>query len=244
MADLSDPELVRREYATVDRLEARRLDRTGWLRGFEEVFVLLRAVAEVRPSRVLDAGCGTGGWTTLVAAPEVVGVDSSEAAVEAARARGADARLADIEELPFEDGSFDVVICNATLYHLRDLDAGLRELARVLRPGGRFVGGYTVPGHLDELWSVVGRRPTPDGANDFNGGTGDRHLARHFATVERREAAGEISWESRADLQQYLDAYLELLGPLDAPAGPYPFRATRRACIFVAEKSAASRIQP
>ncbi len=234
---LNDPKLVEREYATVDRLAMRRLDRTGWLRGFEEVFVLLRSVAEVRPSRVLDAGCGAGDWATLVAAPEVAGVDSSEAAVKAARARGVDARVGEIEALPFEDGSFDVVMCNAVLYHLADVDTGLRELARVLRPGGRFVGGYSVPGqHLEELWSVVGSRPSVDGVNGFDGASGHVHLARWFASVERREAGGEVSWETRADLQAYLDAYRQLLGPLQAPASPYPFRATRRTCVYVATK--------
>jgi len=149
---LSDPELVRREYETVDRLAVRRLDRTGWLRGFDEVFVLLRAVAEVRPRRVLDAGCGSGDWATLIAAPEVFGVDSSEAAVAAARVRGVEAVVGDVADLPFEDESFDVVMCNAVLYHLPVPNAGLREFARVLRAGGRFVGGYTVvPEHLDEL---------------------------------------------------------------------------------------------
>ena len=242
---LGDPEVVRREHATVDRLEMRRLDRTGWLRGFEEMSVLLRAVAEIRPHRVLDAGCGTGGWAAMVAAPEVVGVDSSEAAVEAARARGVDARLAEIEALPFDDGTFDVAMCNAVLYHLADPDAGLRELARVLRPGGRFVGGYTIPGrHLAELWSTVEARPIPDASKGFNGATGDSLLERHFASVERREAKGEVSWATADDLQAYLDAYSELLGSLQAPPGPYPFRATRHTCVFVGEKSVVSRIQP
>lgn len=215
----------------------RRLDRTGWLRGFEEVFALLRAVAEVHPRRVLDAGCGTGDWATLVAAPEVVGVDSSAAAVQAARARGVDARRAEIESLPFDDCAFDVVMCNSVLYHLEDVDAGLRELVRVLRPGGRFVGGYTIPGrHLEELWSVVGNGPAAVLADRFSGATGDRYLARHLVSVERRESTGEVAWESRTDLQAYLDAYSELLGPLRAPPGPYPFRATRRTCVFVGAK--------
>src|SRR5919197_3702685 len=53
MADVSSPELVEREYATLDRLANRRLDRTGWLRGVEEISVLLGAIAEAHPHRVL-----------------------------------------------------------------------------------------------------------------------------------------------------------------------------------------------
>jgi hypothetical protein len=51
--------MVAREYATTERLAARRLDRTAWLHGEDEPWLLaLEAIAEVRPRRVLDAGCG------------------------------------------------------------------------------------------------------------------------------------------------------------------------------------------
>lgn len=231
VADISNAEPVAQEYATLERLANRRLDRTGWLRGVEEVSVLLGAIAEARPHRVLDAGCGTGEWAALLTAPEVVCVDQSEAAVEAARARGLEALRADIESLPFADGSFDVVMCNWVLYHLDDLDRGLAEIARVLRPSGRFVGGNNLEGHLEEVWSRVENRWPRDA---FDGHNGAEALARHFASVERRDTSGEVLWESRHALQAYLDAYREMLGPLDAPDGPYPFRATRRNCVFVA----------
>jgi SAM-dependent methyltransferase len=234
VADITDPDLVVHEYASLDRLSNRRLDRTGWLRGVEEIGVLLGAIAEVRPQRVLDAGCGSGEWAALLTAPEIVCVDQSEAAVDAARARGLEALRANIELLPFEDESFDVVMCNWVLYHLDDLDQGLKEIARVLRPGGRFVGGYNLEGHLDEVWSRVENRWPSDA---FDGHNGAEALARHFISVERRETSGEVLWENRAALQAYLDAYREMLGELRAPKGPYPLRATRRNCVLVAHKA-------
>jgi SAM-dependent methyltransferase len=238
MPDLHDPDLVVREYASLDRVAGRRLDRTAWLRGLDDVFALLGAVAEARPHRVLDAGSGSGDWASLVAAPEVVCVDQSEAAVEAARGRGLAALRANIEALPLESESFDLVMCNWVLYHVSNLDLALSELARVLRAGGRFVGGYALPGHLDELWSVIGRRPTTSSTSAaFDGHNGAEHLSRHFASVERRDTSGEVSWETPQALQTYLDTYREMLGKLHAPAGPYPFRATRRNCVFVAQKS-------
>jgi len=234
MADVSNPELVEREYASLDRLANRRLDRTGWIRGVEEISLLLGAIAEAHPRRILDAGCGSGEWAALLTAPKVVCVDRSQAAVEAARARGLDASRADIQSLPFAAGSFDVVMCNWVLYHLDDLDRGLDELARVLRPGGRFVGCYNREGHLDELWACVDSRWPSDA---FDGHNGAEALRRHFASVERRDAQGDVLWEDRQALQAYLDAYRELLGHLTAPDGPYPFHATRRNCVFVADKA-------
>jgi SAM-dependent methyltransferase len=238
MRRIDDPHVVAAEYGSLERLARRRLDATGWLRfgAADELMGVLRAIAEVRPRRVLDAGCGTAWLASAVAAPEVVCVDRSAAAVEAARARGLEARVADIEDLPFDDGAFDVVMCNHVLYHLADRERGLRELARVLRPGGRFVGIYNFRDHLREVWDAVGR--VWDDQPDFDCETGAVELARQFARVECRATTGSVVWLTRADLQEYLDAYVELVGELTAPAGPYPFVARRRNCVLVADKAA------
>lgn len=60
-------------------------------------------------------------------------------------------RVAHVEELPFTDEQFDVVIANHMLYHLPDLNKGLREIQRVLRPGGRLVAATNGKAHLQEL---------------------------------------------------------------------------------------------
>lgn len=227
----SDPSMLEREYATSERLERRRHNVTGWIRGDEPWVEALAAVAEVRPGRVLDAGCGDGVFARAVAAPVVVGVDAAEAMVERARERGVDARQARIEELPFADGEFDVVVCNWVLYHLPDLDAALAELVRVLRPGGRFVGIYNRSGHMEELWSRV--RPEVEAGDDYR-----EALGRHFARVEERDTEAHTLWETSDDLQAFLDAFVEMMGPMEAPAGPYPFKVTRRNRVYVAEKAA------
>jgi SAM-dependent methyltransferase len=231
MRNIDDPALVAREYSSLDRFAMRRLDRSGWLRSSEPIPTLLAALAEVRPERVLDVGCGDGSLAALVTARTVVCVDQSLAAVEAACARGLEASQADIQDLPFEDASFDAVMCNWMLYHVPDLDRGLSEIARVCRPGGRLVGAYNLPGHLEELWSSIGRRLPRD---TFDGETGLAPLRRHFDRVERRDTEGQVLWEDREALQSYLDAYSEMLGDVKAPNGPYPFRAARRNCVLVA----------
>jgi SAM-dependent methyltransferase len=232
---INDPDLVAREYDSTERLVARRLDRTAWLHGTDEPWrVALQAVAEARPTSVLDAGCGNGDFAATIAAPEVVCLDSSPAAVEAARRRGLRAELGRIEELPFPDGAFDVVTSNWALYHLPDPDAGVAEIARALRPGGRFVGMYNHSDHLAEVWRLVAD-PVWD-EDPFGCETGLPVLRRHFARVERREAVGRARWDTREALQSFLDSFAELVGPLQAPAGAYPLEATRRNCVLVADR--------
>jgi SAM-dependent methyltransferase len=171
----------------------------------------------------------------LVTAPEVVCIDQSQAAVEASQELGLEALQGNLQQLPFDDASFDVVMCNWVLYHVPDLDRALREIARVLAPAGRFVGVYNRPGHLAELWAAIGFEWP---AETFNGENGRSALQRHFSFVERRDTGGEVQWESIDALAAYLDAFSEMVGPLQPPAGPYPFHASRRNCVFVAHNAA------
>ena len=102
----------------------------------------LIAAAGVQPGdRALDVGCGPGGLTselvTLLGAGNVAAADPSPPFAEAcARRTGVDVKTASAEKLPYEDGAFDHVLSQLVVNFLRDADAGLREMARVTRPGG------------------------------------------------------------------------------------------------------------
>src|ERR687897_1138774 len=94
--------------------------------------------------RVLDLGCGEGQIARLAVqrgAGRVVGVDPAAAQIAEAvrRAGGVRYARAVAAGLPFPPSTFDAIVCCLVLEHLADLDAGLDEIARVLRPGGRLV---------------------------------------------------------------------------------------------------------
>jgi trans-aconitate methyltransferase len=106
--------------------------------------------------RVLDLGCGDGRLTeALVAAGcVVVGVDSSEEQVAAARARGLDARVMDAQALDFE-GEFDAVFSNAALHWMKQPARVLDGVRRALRPAGRFVGELGAHGNVSTVCAGV-----------------------------------------------------------------------------------------
>jgi len=97
-------------------------------------------------ARVLDLGCG-GGHVSYRAAPhvaEVVACDVTRSMLEAVAATAAERGLRNIvvqqaaaENLPFAEAAFDMVLCRFTAHHWQDMEAGLREARRVLKPGGR-----------------------------------------------------------------------------------------------------------
>lgn len=98
--------------------------------------------------RILDLGCGDGALTMKLveAGGKVVAVDASGNMVEAARARGLDARVMSGEALEF-DQDFDLVFSNAALHWMLDADAVIEGVNRALVPGGRFVAEFG--GHLN-----------------------------------------------------------------------------------------------
>jgi len=234
---LNDPELVRRQYAQEDGLAVRRDSQLRFRKGPDAFDVAFAAVAEMEPRRVIEVGCGMGNFSERVAretSAEVVATDLSPRMVELARERGLDARVADVEQLPFEDGEFDCAVANAMLYHVEDLDRALTELARVLEPGGRLVAMTIGAEHMSELWELVGYR-LPE--RPFSRENGAESLRRHFGNVRRQDVDAELVFPDSSAVHDYVESTIfsrEVPRPL--PDFDGPFRSGVRATVFVAEQ--------
>ena len=128
-------------------IDARRAIRLGhpsyvWRSGQERRLNLIRRYAPLEGKRVLDIGCGLGAYVANFRrfTKEAYGMDVDAPRLQEGRRRGIDnLLLAAAEALPFAEGSFDVIVLNEVIEHVRDDAATLREACRVLRPGGKVV---------------------------------------------------------------------------------------------------------
>ena len=155
-------------------------DRHWWYRGRRRIVLSqLERLSLPQEAVILDAGCGSGRMLDeLERYGMAFGLDSSAWAVAAARARGhSGVTLGTVEQMPYPDGTFDLVTCLDVLEHTADHDRTLAELRRVIAPGGHLI--VTVPAY-QLLWSAH------DEAN--------RHYRRYRSGV-LREAARTGDWE-------------------------------------------------
>ncbi len=233
MRRLDDPALVAQQYACEQNLQARQ-SIYAQHEGRDARAAVFDAVEATTPRRVLEVGGGQGELAERIVRElraEVTLVDQSVRMVELAAARGIDARVGDVQQLPFADGSFDVAVAAWMLYHVPDLDRGLGELARVLEPGGRLVAVTNGEGHIAELRDVIGSPPM----TGFSRENGADALLRHFDAVEQIDLDGVATITDAAAVHGYRDSMMtsdasrELVFEL-------PLRVRTSVTIFVATR--------
>lgn len=152
-------------------------------------------------SRILELGCGTGKlWrANLHRIPESWSLILSDFSAGMIRQAGKNlaghrkefsfARF-DTQNIPFEDEQFDAVVANFMLYHLPDLDQGLSEIRRVLKPNGKLYAATNGQNHMKELDDLtagyVPHVPVGEVVSTFTLESGRSPLKHFFTSVELR----------------------------------------------------------
>ena len=180
--------------------------------------------------RVVDVGCGPGGLTrelvTRVGAVNVAAIDPAPQFTAACRQRnpGADVREGVAEELPWADATFDAALSSLVLGFMRDPDQGVREMARVTRPGGTVAacmwdttaGGMTM---LRIFWSAVRRIDAGVEGERRMAGTADGDMVERFNQAGLEDVVG-TALAARADYAGF-DDFWEPFTFAVGPAGQY-----------------------
>jgi ubiquinone/menaquinone biosynthesis C-methylase UbiE len=185
--------------------------------------------------RLLDVGCGIGNHIARYRARgfDAAGVDGSEEMLEHAQAANPSAALeqADVEQLPFEDASFDFVLCVEVLRYLPDAAPCISEMARVLKPGGTCLATATPILNLNG-YSAINRIASRIGVGDLTRlkqfFTTSRRLKRQFRTAGFRQTRvhgvyiGPVNWIERL-APSVLPRALRWWEPGDAALSDLPF---------------------
>jgi arsenite methyltransferase len=193
---------------------------TKHMGGFETTQGLIELCHIDGGSYVLDVGCGAGATASTLAKTygcRVVGVDLRESMValstERAQKQGvADLvafRLADAQDLPFDDATFDAVLCESVATFIEDKQRVVDELARVVKPGG-YVGlneeiwlkepTPEVIERVQAMWSVKSSVPTAEGWEALLKDAGLQDVTVRVYRVDARREATQVKRYTSADM--------------------------------------------
>jgi len=205
MPSINDANATAMQYANADGLQTRMLLHQKYSINKQPYGEWISEHYHIQPGmKVLELGCGTGSmWAEpsrwLPSDASLLLTDLSEGMLETTRGNvpaqpNISFAQVDIQHIPYADNTFDLIIANAMLYHVPNLDRALREVARVLKPSGRFLCSTSgVNGLPSWLTSVLGEGESP--SIPFNLQNGGAELEKHFAKVElhMREDGLEIT---------------------------------------------------
>lgn len=198
---------VKEQYKNADNLNARinlqsyNTNKEDW----NEWFFRKMDIPEY--SKVLELGCGNGLlWNknkdSINTTWDISLSDFSEGMLECAKQNLNNKKIkyqvVDIQDMPYEDESFDVIIARHMLYHVPDIDKALSEVKRVLKPDGRFYVSTNGKEHMKELKEMVEAydkniRCNPQKlAEKFGIENGGEILSKYFSCVSVEEFNGQI----------------------------------------------------
>lgn len=221
---LTNQSTLQNQYATSVRLETRISIHEKYSRNKQSFGAwIVSHYALKTGERVLELGCGTGSmWqgVTLPAGCMLTLTDFSVGMLETARSTtkhlSADYAVVDVQDIPYPDGSFDVVIANMMLYHVPDIARALREIRRVLKPGGRFYAAtFGEHGVTEAVTEMLG---LPVETNKrFTLQNGAKQLRQVFAQVVRHDREDALDVTNLQDLIIYLRSMQQMSALADMP---------------------------
>lgn len=219
----SDRDAVRAQYATAQRLDTRisihdkySVNRTGFANW------LFAHCEPPEGARVLELGCGTGAlWRGRSEAvrrcARLCLTDLSEGMLEKAREtvgeqENVEYQMVDAMDLPYADGSFDLVFAHMMLYHVPDLDRALAGIRRVLTPGGVLwcatYGEHGIQEFLAETFASFGVRDSLN--RNFTLQNGEAALRRWFSEVTLCRYEDELRVTDPGDMADYALSLLSM----------------------------------
>ena len=213
----NDSSAVREQYRTSDNLDIRiRIHRqySTNRQGFGNWIASHYRIGQ--GAAVLELGCGTGdiwvGREDMAAkCAKLVLSDFSEGMLAQARKnlraqKGISYSVVDIQDIPFGDGTFDIVIANMMLYHVPDIQKGLAEVRRVLKENGTFYcATYGENGIMEYLCGLFREYGVQDRSNHrFTLQNGRKQLSGFFSSVARYDYADALKVTNPEDIADYV----------------------------------------
>lgn len=214
MPSINDASVTARQYANADGLQTRMLLHQKYSTNKQPYGEWISAHYHIQSGmKVLELGCGTGSmWSEpsrwLPSDASLLLTDFSEGMLETARQNvpvqpNISFAQVDIQKIPYEDNAFDLVIANAMLYHVPDLDKAIREVARVLKPDGHFICATAGDNGLHSWFQqVLGKGKSS--SMPFSLQNGGPALEKHFAHADMRMREDGLEVTDVNDLAAYV----------------------------------------
>lgn len=224
-------DVIQKQYRTAEHLKTRMSIHDKYSLNPQPFGEWIMSHYEIRPGfRILELGCGTGEmWkgrlSLLEGGSRLVLTDFSPGMLETARKNVGevlcvDYNLVDIQDIPYETDSFDLVIANMMLYHVPDLDRALSQVRRVLKPGGTFCcatyGEHGIMEFVNNTLRDYGISGSIGKAFTLQNGEGK--LRRHFADVRKLTREDGLAITHIPDFVDYVLSMSGLTGLEQADA--------------------------
>ena len=217
MSEINNTPVVKQQYATANNLNTRisihdkySTNKMGFGNWISSNYRIDEGM------KVLELGCGTGDmWknkeSLIRTCSQLILSDFSAGMVEATKDNignydNIEYKVLDIQEIPYENEIFDVVIANMMLYHVPNMDKALEEVRRVLKRGGHFYcATYGEHGIIEYLSKILSAYGVEDNMNKiFTLQNGYEILRKTFSKVEKLEYIDSLAVTNVDDMVEYI----------------------------------------